>query len=162
MGSFIQYTLHMDREGQGWLWNRLGPPGSHDQTREDGQAHRKCPSTQRVPSLKNSWWWPARGQVHLRAPEGAAAPHSSLLSLVFFCSPCGLPHGSCGGTHLQCTVMSLIPPLLHVIVWKQTNLSTEGYFQVFFFTKQVVRLFSCFVAMVSGVEVIFLVRDHNL
>ena len=54
------------------------------------------------------------------------------------------------------------PQLLHVYCENKTNFSIKGYFQVFFFTRQAVRIFSCFVAMVSGVEAVFLVREENL
>jgi hypothetical protein len=63
--------------------------------------------------------------------------------------------------HLKCTLLSSFSDFTGR--WEnKANFSIKGYFQVFFSTKQAVRIFSCCVAMVNGVEAIFLVRNENL
>lgn len=95
---------------------------------------------------------------HLTTHLSSLPPTFLLLSLPFW-STLGAPTG---WIHLKCMVVSLI---LSCFVWyceNKTNFSIKRYFQVFFFTRQAVRIFSCFVAMVSGVEAVFLVREENL
>lgn len=122
---------------------------------------------------QQAWWMETglrgtRGCRHPPASGGAATLHlpfllSSLPSLSF--SPslslmfARLPMGK-SIWNVQCYPSSFSDFM--GCCENKTNFSIKGYFQVFFFTKQAVRIFSCCVAMVSRVEAIFLVRNGNL